>query len=439
MKRIDNCLYIRGEFYYFRKYFPRNLKAIFSANELVFSLNAQDLLQARLSAVQIEHKFLKILDEVRLLLMKQDQGGESEYRLYQKIKDVEALKHEYSKRTQIEALLPYSHKHLTFAELTQKYMNENRLNSEGTNFHKESTYALFKELQGDLRLFEIDRAIALSFKEKLLKIPSNAKKINNIDSFVGVELDALKGKPQHPKTINNRITYLIALFNWAKKNSYYHEVNPFEGLLIKGAVSKANKRSVFKDEELNRLFSSKEIKNIKYPSLYWVPVIGLYTGMRLNEICQLYISDVTYKEGVLVFDVNAEGEDKNLKNLSSARAVPVPKAVMDIGFMGYVEGIKKLGSKRLFPDIPLGKSKKNYSSIFTKRFIRLMDATGINREGLCFHSFRHTFIDKMRLANVEKAIVMQIVGHSQSKDVHSGYGQGYSLKALREAIDSKIF
>lgn len=35
--------------------------------------------------------------------------------------------------------------------------------------------------------------------------------------------------------------------------------------------------------------------------VYWIPLIALYTGMRLNEICQLDVADIQIVEGVDLF------------------------------------------------------------------------------------------------------------------------------------------
>jgi integrase len=96
------------------------------------------------------------------------------------------------------------------------------------------------------------------------------------------------------------------------------------------------------------------------------------------------------------------------------------------------------GQQRLFPDIHRSKDQ-SYSSVFSKRFRRLLTVLGIKRQGLCFHSFRHTFIDGMRNTGVEKAIVMAITGHQSSNDVHDDYGYGYNLLRLQEGINKLTF
>ena len=45
---------------------------------------------------------------------------------------------------------------------------------------------------------------------------------------------------------------------------------------------------------------------------YWIPLIALFTGCRLNEICQLYLNDIRCDNGQYYFDINDDAEDSNL-------------------------------------------------------------------------------------------------------------------------------
>lgn len=38
---------------------------------------------------------------------------------------------------------------------------------------------------------------------------------------------------------------------------------------------------------------------------FWVPLIGLFTGMRLGEIIQLRVADVKTTDGIVYFDVSS--------------------------------------------------------------------------------------------------------------------------------------
>lgn len=81
----------------------------------------------------------------------------------------------------------------------------------------------------------------------------------------------------------------------------------------------------------------------------------------------------------------------------------------------------------------------SYSYKFSKEFTAILKSVGLKEQGLCFHSFRHTFIDGLRNAGVEKSIAMKLVGHHSSNDIHNGYGYGHSLEVLQEHINKLSF
>jgi len=58
---------------------------------------------------------------------------------------------------------------------------------------------------------------------------------------------------------------------------------------------------------------------------------------------------------------------------------------------------------------------------------------GLAKEGQGLHSFRHTLVDRLRDAGVPKDVREQIGGW-KSQGLSEGYGRGFSLARLREAM-----
>ena len=54
MRAIDNYLYIRGRYYYYRRALPTNLSPILPAKEICIALGTQDLTLARLYKAKID-------------------------------------------------------------------------------------------------------------------------------------------------------------------------------------------------------------------------------------------------------------------------------------------------------------------------------------------------------------------------------------------------
>lgn len=69
------------------------------------------------------------------------------------------------------------------------------------------------------------------------------------------------------------------------------------------------KREAYTRDELKALFGDmgKYVQATEgVSSRFWTPLIALYSGMRLEKICQLHHSDIMKEDGVLCFSINEE-------------------------------------------------------------------------------------------------------------------------------------
>ena len=137
----------------------------------------------------------------------------------------------------------------------------------------------------------------------------------------------------------------------------------------------STERDKFTEQELKKIFSKKDylyttlpfIKKGKYAN-YWIPLIGVFSGMQANEICSLYIDNVressgNHREKRWCFDILEElnRPQKKLKNLSSRRVVPIHETLLDLGFIDFIKLLKSVKypnrewkEKRLFEELPFG-------------------------------------------------------------------------------------
>lgn len=450
MKALEPHLYSRNGHFYYRSAIPRNLQRLVEIKEITISLRVHDLREARLRAAQLNYAEQKILSTLQKHLLTTEPAPQLEPTVQATIKALESLKRTEAPRMPHSFKTPQESKKgrerasPLFSEIAQKYLAECLTDAPRTKQQKESTLKLFMSVQGDKPFQKITQADLQAFKTSLLNTPTHAK-----NRLKGEWTDT--GKALNYKTINGRLGVLRTIFHWAKRNGLYEGNNPASGLMLRAQKGSSNRRATFKTEEIQSLFSSplytgcqgrewsnrlsKGNKIIK-DALYWVPLIGLYSGMRLNEICQLELNDIRQEEEIWVFDINDSGT-KTLKTTSSARLVPIHQKLIEDGIIEYCDTLKNQNEIRLFPDLKEGVNN-SLSAPFSKRFRRLLDALDITREGICFHSFRHTFIDGLRKAGVERSIAMALAGH-QSSDVHDQYGNGYDLESLEKVINKLIF
>lgn len=178
-------------------------------------------------------------------------------------------------------------------------------------------------------------------------------------------------------------------------------------------------------------------------SRFWLPLLSLFSGMRMHEILQLERGDVRELDGISYISVNdkAVGLDynvgeyrKGLKTKASLRKVPIHPELIRIGFLAFVSGAQR---EWLFPEAVIGGGNK-LSDNFSKKFNTFIRSTGVwAPRRKVFHSFRNTFTDALRESRVERDVREQILGWSDSKKMDSRYGDGYTIHRLYEEV-SKV-
>ncbi|MEZ8616356.1 hypothetical protein AB6D33_10930 [Vibrio splendidus] len=87
-------------------------------------------------------------------------------------------------------------------------------------------------------------------------------------------------------------------------------INPFKGMRFKKTRKDSETKNAYNHADLQKLFSTDihTQKKYKHPHYYWLPLLGLYTGARLNELCQFYKQDIFVEEGIWVIRVDDQLE-----------------------------------------------------------------------------------------------------------------------------------
>jgi integrase len=310
-------------------------------------------------------------------------------------------------------------------------------------------------LGGDVPLRSITRPQCRDLLTKLAMVPLHARKrwpdrsaLEAISLSEGQHFQTMS-----PAHLNGHMNKFSSLLNWATKEELIAR-NPALGLRIHDPVPPRDKRRPFSVEQLRKIFMAPIFRgcvddengyavpgsNRPTRGRYWVPIIGLHSGLRLNEACQLDTADVRMVEGHLCFIITTASEhgadDKRLKTLSSERIVPVHPVLLDLGFAAYVRARRSANDMKLFPELPSRHGL--YSHLFSRWFARFLVSCGAAAERTCYHSFRHSFRDACRAARIDRDIVMALGGWSSASDssgsVSDSYGRGHSPAALFQSI-----
>jgi integrase len=155
-------------------------------------------------------------------------------------------------------------------------------------------------------------------------------------------------------------------------------INPAQRIRI----AKGDKRSwvPFDRDDLVRIFGSppftrgEKLGRKVGEASAWLPLLSLYQGCRVEELAQLLIEDVQKIDGIwclIIDDVPvASGEEKRLKNDASRRRLPLHPAVIDAGFLRFVERLRSAGKIRVFT-LKADRYAK-FSSGYSKAFMKYL-------------------------------------------------------------------
>lgn len=306
---------------------------------------------------------------------------------------------------------------------TQKTLAEN-----------EAIFSLWLRIVGDVSISSYGHEQHRRYKTVLQKLPPNLNKNPNLIGKNIHEVIAMNLAPAALNTINKHLTRVAAFYGWAVRHGYT-SVNPASGMLVKRQRRASEERHSFSAADLDRLFNRDDFttRGHRESYMYWTPLIALYSGARLNEIAQLHLDDFTVREGVNVIDVNEIGEAKRLKTKAGRRNIPIHSELIRLGLLAHVEALRTAGHTRLFPELKPGRD--GYGAIVSKWFARYRKRCDITEQGKVFHSFRHTFIDRLKQAGATKEKIAAIVGHEDESETFGRYGKDYTPQSLQQIVE----
>lgn len=319
---------------------------------------------------------------------------------------------------------------------------------------------LFVELTENPRLCDVDRDLLRRYRDQLLPtVPANENKVRLQKGSLSIteSIQAVSGTawPRiSAAECTKRMQWLCGMFEWLLQEKWIADdpaVGLGSGRRGRRTASAHSKRDLFTRDDLKKIFSTPWIATGRgeltkagtyrefLPSYYWLPLLGLFTGARINEICQLSLSDIRQTEsGVWYIDFNEEDEQgrKKVKNASSIRHVPIHPLLIRCGLIQWRDRLATEGHERLFPEL-LHDATKGYSKAAVKWFSTYLRRLGWQRNGRkVFHSFRHTLSSEcLNRLGLSEAMTAQISGHKRSQSV---LGSTYRKDVITEEVVQTI-
>lgn len=304
----------------------------------------------------------------------------------------------------------------------------------------------FIEFYGDMHVISITRSMCREFRDEWRKLPvMKSSKTRALPMKELLKMAEAGKLDMHnmpaDRTLNKMLDGLRAVIQTAidQEDICAEMRNPITGLSIK--ERRKSKRVDFSKEDLVTLFasplyrgckSSKDRnvagKEIIRDALFWMPLLGLFSGARQEEIAQLHLSDIFEDHEIPHFSINANTDSRRVKNEESERLVPIHHELIKCGFLDYVRTLRKQGEARLFPHLQRKNSEQRYAKRFSRAFNEYIDELGIKPPSASgtikdFHSFRHLFKTTCSIAKIDSAFSHALMGHRSSMTVGDTYGE----------------
>ncbi len=299
----------------------------------------------------------------------------------------------------------------------------------------------FLQVCGDRPINDYARRDGRAFMDLLRRLPANLHKLKSKLGLKGRDLEASAVAaaahglpPQDDATVNKKIGIVQQFFAWSMQNYDECTRNPLEGMRVQVARKARDQKLPFTLEQLSNLFRApvytgcqSEVRwsvpgdtVLRHSPKFWVPLIALYTGMRLGEICQLAQRNYVVRGDCHAFILT---QDMRLKNDASIRCVPIHRDLLAFGLPAFMESCQE----RLFPDLTEHSSGR-YSDAFGKHFARFLKGLDIKSERVDFHSLRHNFAAAAEASGMEFTARERILGHALQGQA-ARYGNRYTVEA----------
>lgn len=300
----------------------------------------------------------------------------------------------------------------------------------------------FDEFTKGKPIAEITKVDIGDFRDLLLQLPTRAKRDITTKSLKEqVKLAEAQNLPRlSPNTVRKQMMALSAVFAFAIEIGL-RDSNPVSGTTKRLTQSIERLSGEFKQysqEHLVKIFTSPIYTEGYRPpngaygeAVYWLPLLAYYTGARVEELAQLYVSDVKQEKGIHYLHITADKADKSVKNKGSVRKIPLHKHLIELGFIQYVS--KQQANGRVFHKLTEANDGRygNAVSAWLANYWR--NKLDIRQDIKPMHGFRHTWKTLARDVGIPKEVSDAITGHS-SGDVSDIYGH-YSLELLSRQID----
>lgn len=316
--------------------------------------------------------------------------------------------------------------------------------TEKTELERRSTLGNFVEFTKDKAIGAVTRDDCMEFFARLKRLPSNAGKKAALKGKSFAELtepggcDGVEFPPLAAGTVNDQMNRIAGFLGWATSTNGL-SINPAKGISIAKAKadSEAKKRFPFDEADLTAMLSGDywSARRFDHAHYYWLVLLGMYTGARINELCQLHLADFSVVNGVDVISIaDEDNPTARAKTASARRTVPIHDELIRLGLLRWVERLRGLGGVQLFPELKEGRD--GFGTEPSKWFRRFTTRCGVwVKQEKVFHSFRVGFISQLMNRRIDQPVVAAIVGHETGTVTGDVYWNDRDVGMLQQIVN----
>lgn len=308
---------------------------------------------------------------------------------------------------------------------------------------------LFIQTVGDKPVRDYERTDIETFRDLLDQTPSRWEsrfKTRVISEAIAANAKRLRPHPaMEPKTIDDGyLSHIKNCFSWLETTRKI-ERNPGTGV-VSGRTDPQQRpdegRLPFSPAALSKYFAYAAKSRSRVSPDYWLPLLALYTGARLNELCQIEPQRIIERDGIwfidllTIYDQNEidrlpEAERLKLKSAAARREIPLHDDVVSAGFLDFVHGRRERGG-RLFPTLKAD-GFGYFSAAISKRLNHDVERACAKSARVSFYSLRHNFRDALTNASVPDRTADRVMGHV-IQGAQANYGSPHLEVAEVEAV-----
>jgi len=282
------------------------------------------------------------------------------------------------------------------------------------------------------------RRDALTFVNKFVYLEVIDKKSIKrwISELMEIGTDPRNPKPMTLTTLRDRFMCGVRHFwNYLDTKGLIDEekVNPLAGVIPRMEKTKINLSnkgwSEFDTVEVVQIYNNIPLDDIQLPT---VVAIGMFTGMRIEEVCSLTVGQIIEEDGIRCFDI------RDSKTSAGIRTVPIHSQLIPLvdKLLTEAKGDAKEDPKNVYliPDLGINKYGDRSNAV-GKRFGRLKTKLGFPKIKV-YHSIRKCVVTKLDRAGFRETAVADVIGHDNPNMTMGRYSAGSDAVTKQKMIES---